>query len=269
MPVKNKWEKIQFQKKVQSNSSQDNKVEEEKPNSYSYNNKKQKFGNDEKNRQGNQTEVENKVKFRGEAQQGEEDPIDQNGRQSSGWTYSNQKRTSDWDRYPKKERRNEQYSYDSDIQQRNWTQSTQQRPNFHQAGNQQRHKFYQEGFQQRPNFHQTGNMQRQNHYQGSSQQVPNYYQAGSQGRTSNYQEGHRGRENGFSRGYQRNFGNKRGIVRYVAKPFILYDQICQNQECQNPSSFVHHKDECPRLRQQRNQDTQNLQQEDQNKKQDF
>ena len=58
---------------------------------------------------------------------------------------------------------------------------------------------------------------------------------------------------GFARGNFRNYrrgqyGRYRGrpFVKYVSRQQILYDQTCQNTECQIPGQFVRHQDDCPK-----------------------
>ena len=91
-------------------------------------------------------------------------------------------------------------------------------------------------------------------------QTPNYKSFPKYPQNNNWnndqKSGQRERENAttnFGRGYHRNFrrgqnGKFRGrpFVKYVSRHQILYDQTCQNTDCQVPGQYVHHKDDCPK-----------------------
>ena len=40
----------------------------------------------------------------------------------------------------------------------------------------------------------------------------------------------------------------RGYRKYVPHQQILYDQICQNDDCKIPGAYVHHRDDCFRIK---------------------
>ena len=99
------------------------------------------------------------------------------------------------------------------------------------------------------NINQQGSKQEENKQQN---QTSKSYQNQEQGSSSNrgynnqyYNYQNRGRGN-YGR---RNFGNQgfrgKGIVKYSEpRPYILYDEICKNQACKLPNSYIHHKDDC-------------------------
>ena len=136
------------------------------------------------------------------------------------WSYSNMKRPNEWDSNKKRGGATGQrfnYSYDRDRQMN-------QQGNKHEENKQQ---------------NQTSTSY-QNQNQGSNR---SNISRGYNNQYSNYQN--RGRE------YygKRNFGGQgfrgRGIVKYSEpRPYILYDEICKNQACKLPNSYIHHKDDC-------------------------
>ena len=63
---------------------------------------------------------------------------------------------------------------------------------------------------------------------------------------SNWRGGYNERY-GYGRGYRQGPG-RRDVVRYIASPQILYDQLCANESCHTPQTQVHHRLECPKLK---------------------
>ena len=62
--------------------------------------------------------------------------------------------------------------------------------------------------------------------------------------------------NNNNRGYRRGQNNRnrgRPFVKYVSRQQIMYDQTCQNEECQTPGAYVHHHDDCPQNKPDQNQ----------------
>ena len=66
--------------------------------------------------------------------------------------------------------------------------------------------------------------------------------------------GFRGQNTGY-RGHNSGFRG-RPFVKYVSRQQILYDQTCQNADCQVPGQFVHHQDDCPKANNRDNKDFQ-------------
>ena len=83
---------------------------------------------------------------------------------------------------------------------------------------------------------------------------------------SNWRGGYNERY-GYGRGYRQGPG-RREVVRYIASPQILYDQLCPNESCHTPQTQVHHRLECPKLKEQ-DQHTQRNQPQAQSQQQGF
>ena len=175
-------------------------------------------------------------------------------------SYPNIKRTNDWDRSGKREGtygQQSNYSYDRDRQMNDHQRGDKYDNNEHQhqQGTRQKNQG-QDSYiknQETPinnparyNF-QAPPQQRYDEYKKHQQEEPKGYQNQYRQGTANFTGTYRGRGSYNNRGYQRGF-NRKGIIKYVAMPRILYDQICENETCKAPDAIVHHKEECPRLR---------------------
>ena len=76
------------------------------------------------------------------------------------------------------------------------------------------------------------------------------------------ENGEPNRGNNFqNKGGNRNHNKKNGLMKYIPKIQICYDEVCANLSCQVPNSYVHHKDDCPFG--QEHQDQRYLQNQDQ------
>ena len=173
-------------------------------------------------------------------------------------SYSNIKRTNDWDKNGRRGGINGQqnYSYDRDRQINNHQRENNYDNNGQQPITSQQNNIGQRSYfgkqegpnnqQARFNF-QTPPQQRYDGYQKQQQPETRGYQNQNRQGATNFGDAYRGRGSSYNRGYQRG-SNRRGIIKYVAMPRILYDQICENDICKAPDAIVHHKSECPRLR---------------------
>ena len=131
--------------------------------------------------------------------------------------------------------------------------------------------------QNQPSTNTNNQYQGQSNYRGDGRQrfssnqgqsrytAPTYNQQNQYGQ-SNWRGGYN-EKYGYSRGYRQGPG-RREVVRYIASPQILYDQLCPNEGCHTPQTQVHHRLECPKLKE-RGQNNQHSQQQPQNQQQGF
>ena len=131
--------------------------------------------------------------------------------------------------------------------------------------------------QNQPSTNTSNQYQGQSNYRGNSRQrfsgnqgqsrytAPTYNQQNQYGQ-SNWRGGYN-EKYGHSRVYCQGPG-RREVVRYIASPQILYDQLCPNEGCHTPQTQVHHRLECPKLKEQ-GQNSQHSQQQPQSQQQGF
>ena len=163
--------------------------------------------------------------------------------QTSSWDYENKKRSSNYDRNPKRFQGNFK-----DHENKSTLNSQQSTTENHQGTHNIETPFKQQSYQQK-NPHsstQNDNIWDDNPKQNQWEHEVARPEFGRENYRENYRGNYRGNYRNFRRGQNGRFRGGRPFVKYISRQQILYDQTCQNADCQIPGQFVHHQDDCPK-----------------------